>query len=505
MPLAQCLHLAALSSLLLLPRSSATVLLPRSCATVRFTGDQQHAIAVPLLESDIVPLFQETADIINTLRAAQRPQPSSFSSAMGTASSFSSQFDTSAVEAEGAAAGDDDSDAEALSFVEEMAEVGGQEEMRLPSLSVPAIAPGNQAVSVAPNSAPQSVASPAASQAKSTEIEQSAMTAADTLRHLWVAAEARASEANQLLAQVSDSRRLLQDSRVPNVDARSPGEFPLMPLFPPVLPPESDIGTDQGLNAGYLAGPPPPSVAAPSPVRLSMLEAPDSEELSCPPVCTWSCQSAKCDQVCEPVCQPPKCETRCQGADTSQCVMDCNQPQCSVLCPKHPCPFQNCPQCKSQCSDPMCRLKCPQAQQCRNVCEQPSCEWDCKAPTECPAPQCRMVCESPERCKGESTYEALPGLQPGETAVQHFVIPRSLVVQEHSPRPTSSYAAAASVSGAAVRQFMPSVDTSETAESPRSGFGPPTMVPAVHRYEPRSWETTARISTRSIPVIENLQ
>lgn len=150
----------------------------------------------------------------------------------------------------------------------------------------------------------------------------------------------------------------------------------------------------------------------------------------CTPQCTYKCESPKCNEVCTPVCQAPVCQTRCAGADLSACHMQCGKPQCSVLCPKEPLGSQAC---KTQCSEPMCMLQCPKAQPCHNVCEHPQCDWKCSAPTECPKPKCRMECESPQKCIG-TTYRQLPPLQVGESLVQSFRTPSSLVQRSSSTR-----------------------------------------------------------------------
>merc|ERR1719272_20579 len=106
--------------------------------------------------------------------------------------------------------------------------------------------------------------------------------------------------------------------------------------------------------------------------------------------------------------------------------MECDKPECAVMCPKSQCPSHDCPFCKATCGDPVCKLKCPNKQPCHNVCEQPTCEWKCKAPTECPAPKCQMVCEHPKNCMG-NTYQDMPPLQPGEIAVQSFTTPDALL------------------------------------------------------------------------------
>lgn len=128
------------------------------------------------------------------------------------------------------------------------------------------------------------------------------------------------------------------------------------------------------------------------------------------------------DEVCEPECESPVCQTRCSGYDLSACHMECDKPHCSVLCPQHLCPMQHCPACSTQCSEPMCQLICPYRQPCRNLCENPRCNWKCRAPLDCPKPKCQMVCEMPRNCAG-STYQKLPPLMPGETAVQSFAAP----------------------------------------------------------------------------------
>lgn len=140
---------------------------------------------------------------------------------------------------------------------------------------------------------------------------------------------------------------------------------------------------------------------------------------SCNPTCTWSCEEVKCDEVCQPVCQPPICETRCPAVDIQGCEMECETPQCAVLCPSTGCPLQTCAKCTTSCSEPMCKLQCPQSQPCQNVCQEPACEWKCTAPTVCPAPKCRMLCESPRNCM-TNTFRDLPSLKPGELSVQSF-------------------------------------------------------------------------------------
>lgn len=147
---------------------------------------------------------------------------------------------------------------------------------------------------------------------------------------------------------------------------------------------------------------------------------------SCTPRCTWQCETPKCDQVCSPTCQAPVCETRCDHVDTSKCQMECSKPACSIMCPSRQCSSKDCPACKTRCDKPQCQLQCPGTQACETVCEQPRCDWSCKAPEDCPTPKCSMVCEEPKHCGGH-TYEKLPPLRPGQTSVQTFVAPLSLL------------------------------------------------------------------------------
>jgi hypothetical protein len=155
----------------------------------------------------------------------------------------------------------------------------------------------------------------------------------------------------------------------------------------------------------------------------------------CAPQCTWKCDSPKCDEVCTPVCRAPRCETRCVGADLSTCTMDCGKAHCAVVCPQRPCPKGgSCPKCTTVCGEPVCKLRCTGKQPCHNVCEEPDCEWKCHAPAQCPTPRCHMVCE--KMACATSTYQQLPPLRPGETAVETFSAPASankaLLAQAHA-------------------------------------------------------------------------
>jgi len=145
----------------------------------------------------------------------------------------------------------------------------------------------------------------------------------------------------------------------------------------------------------------------------------------CTPQCTWKCETPVCDEVCEPVCKPPRCETRCATADISGCSMQCDQPQCAVMCPERQCATMDCPTCTTNCTEPICTLKCPSHQPCRNLCEQPECDWQCRKPESCPQPTCSMVCEQPKACGG-TTHQALPPLAAGEVSVQSFQAPSHL-------------------------------------------------------------------------------
>lgn len=137
----------------------------------------------------------------------------------------------------------------------------------------------------------------------------------------------------------------------------------------------------------------------------------------CTPQCSWQCESVKCDEACQPVCKPPRCQTRCKGFDTSACRMECEEPNCAVVCPKRDCPGGNCPQCYTTCSKPVCRMRCAEHEQpCRNVCTHPECKWDCHAPKDCPRPKCEMHCEPPKDCTDPafSISREFPPLEPGE-------------------------------------------------------------------------------------------
>jgi len=151
----------------------------------------------------------------------------------------------------------------------------------------------------------------------------------------------------------------------------------------------------------------------------------------CTPQCTWQCATPKCDQVCEPKCLSPRCQTRCTGINTAGCQMQCGKRNCAVVCPKKPCPGNSCPMCFTQCSKPMCKLACPAGtQNCTDVCEDPSCSWNCKAPAVCPKPTCKMTCEPPKGCMAGGTATlngALPPLLPGQTVIENFVTPASLL------------------------------------------------------------------------------
>lgn len=142
---------------------------------------------------------------------------------------------------------------------------------------------------------------------------------------------------------------------------------------------------------------------------------------NCVPQCTWECDNPKCDEVCTPKCQAAKCETRCPTQpDLSKCCFECDEPACSVECPKTACPNMGCASCQTTCSEPQCKLSCEDNQKCWTECEQPQCEWECKAPEDCPKPECHMVCQKPPTCMTSTTYQKLPALKPGETSVSSF-------------------------------------------------------------------------------------
>jgi hypothetical protein len=139
----------------------------------------------------------------------------------------------------------------------------------------------------------------------------------------------------------------------------------------------------------------------------------------CVPLCTWKCSTPSCTQVCEPECDAPKCETRCQ-MDTSGCSFDCKDPSCAVSCPDGGC-TNECPKCVANCGKPHCMMNCPE-QPCKSVCEQPQCRWNCRAPDVCPEPDCHMACDTPKACTPATSFQALPGLAPGERTVSTYSV-----------------------------------------------------------------------------------
>merc|ERR1719473_1671447 len=110
----------------------------------------------------------------------------------------------------------------------------------------------------------------------------------------------------------------------------------------------------------------------------------------------------------------------CQAAvDSRKCKMECNKPQCAVICPNECDQSSGCPgKCTTQCGHPECKLRCNDTLTCTEVCENPICEWDCAKPKECAKPDCQMHCDLPQ-CAG-STYRDMPPLSAHEMVVESF-------------------------------------------------------------------------------------
>lgn len=80
----------------------------------------------------------------------------------------------------------------------------------------------------------------------------------------------------------------------------------------------------------------------------------------------------------------------------AKCIVKCEEPQCSIRCPKDMCLKENCPKCEIVCSPADCHTTCvaPTAE-CAPMCEEPECNWSCAKPTVCPRPKCELMCEKP--------------------------------------------------------------------------------------------------------------
>jgi len=79
------------------------------------------------------------------------------------------------------------------------------------------------------------------------------------------------------------------------------------------------------------------------------------------------------------------------------CTVHCEQPECSVRCPKEMCEKDECPRCETVCAPAECKTSCvaPTAN-CAPLCEETNCQWSCAKPTSCPRPKCELQCEKPK-------------------------------------------------------------------------------------------------------------
>jgi len=87
---------------------------------------------------------------------------------------------------------------------------------------------------------------------------------------------------------------------------------------------------------------------------------------------------------------------QCQQTECAKCTVHCEQPECSVRCPKDMCEKDSCPKCETVCAPAQCHTTCvaPKAN-CAPLCEETSCSWSCAKPTTCPRPKCELQCSKP--------------------------------------------------------------------------------------------------------------
>jgi len=87
---------------------------------------------------------------------------------------------------------------------------------------------------------------------------------------------------------------------------------------------------------------------------------------------------------------------QCQELECAKCQVHCEQPECSVRCPKDMCEKDDCPKCETVCAPAECHTTCvaPEAA-CSPLCEETQCNWSCAKPTTCPRPKCELQCEKP--------------------------------------------------------------------------------------------------------------
>jgi hypothetical protein len=87
---------------------------------------------------------------------------------------------------------------------------------------------------------------------------------------------------------------------------------------------------------------------------------------------------------------------QCEELECAKCQVHCEQPECSVRCPKDMCETGDCPKCETVCAPAACHTTCvaPEAK-CSPLCEETQCNWSCAKPTTCPRPKCELQCEKP--------------------------------------------------------------------------------------------------------------
>jgi hypothetical protein len=110
---------------------------------------------------------------------------------------------------------------------------------------------------------------------------------------------------------------------------------------------------------------------------------------------------------------------QCQQTACAKCTVHCEQPECSVRCPKDMCEKDSCPKCETVCAPAQCHTTCvaPKAL-CAPLCEETSCSWSCAKPTTCPRPKCELQCSKPAcdvkdkqrccKCNAKNIRAAMP-------------------------------------------------------------------------------------------------
>merc|ERR1719218_221354 len=99
----------------------------------------------------------------------------------------------------------------------------------------------------------------------------------------------------------------------------------------------------------------------------------------------------------------------CKQSECAKCEVHCEEPVCSVRCPKQMCELEGCPECETVCRPAVCRTTCTAPEpNCSPLCEKTKCAWKCKTPTLCPKPKCQLTCEKPG-CNDGAVFGAAAG------------------------------------------------------------------------------------------------